>query len=218
MFIVQNSFGKTAAVVGAAQYEIRKPALSACGAVPVIGAVPPAAVRQVSHPIEHAWDLRRYDESSKGATARQHNSGTGSLLPNREDADGVRRTEKTLVGCADPPSPLLRDRCTPSVSSSLRKTKCVGRVVTGHHIHGCPPAPSRTPWLHPSGLGAGVGKCGLGPMPPEVAPERELRPLFQICIYMIVFLESRITQQHFVPCSTRGRGTQVQGCRPKLGR
>ena len=122
MFIVHATFGNVALIIGtgapaelklALQYLVRKPALSACGAVPVIGAVPPAAVRQVSHPIEHAWDLRRYDESSKGATARQHNSGTDSLLPNREDADGVRRTEKTLVGCADPPSPLLRGSVHP---------------------------------------------------------------------------------------------------------
>ena len=51
---------------------------------------------------------RRYDESSECESARQHKMAG-------------YRLERTLMGCADPPS--TEGRCTPSVISSSPKTK-----------------------------------------------------------------------------------------------
>lgn len=61
VFMVQNCFGSTAFEVGFSQYDVRKPALSACGAAPTIGFVGMVplfhgcfgSVRQYSHPMEH---------------------------------------------------------------------------------------------------------------------------------------------------------------------
>lgn len=65
-------------------------------------------------------------ESSECGTARQHTYGT--LLPNREGTDGVRRLPfKGSKG----------GRCTPAVSSSEKNNDmdAVGRDVTGRVSH-----------------------------------------------------------------------------------
>ena len=65
--MVQNFFGRTSCVLGLSQYDLRNPALSACGKLPVIAVVGMepllsgclGSVRQKSHPMEQPCDHQR---------------------------------------------------------------------------------------------------------------------------------------------------------------